>query len=208
MMFHQGSIMKTTIRITLGFSALMIGATVSSSAIAQYYGGLNFAASRYAPSVAAEADAAGFFLANTALDDRRVRYGLRLGYQFSQSLALVSRYSAFDQRDSLSRISRTYGLDLEGRAPLLAGFAFSGSAGIARLRAGSPPGGTGGFYPEFFASAGSRAVTAGRLGLGMQYQVNSSVGLRFDVERYRAFNGSSLGDLGADHLSLGVMLKF
>jgi hypothetical protein len=42
----------------------------------------------------------------------------------------------------------------------------------------------------------------------MQYQVNGSLGLRFDVERYRAINGSGLGDLGADHLSLGVMLKF
>jgi OOP family OmpA-OmpF porin len=208
MMFYQGSIMKKTIRNALGFSTLVIGAAFSGTASAQYYGGLNFTASRYAPDVVGEADAAGFFLTNTALDDRRIRYGLRLGYQFSPTLALVSRYSAFDQRDSLSRVSRSYGLDLESRAPLLAGFAFSGSAGISRLRAGSPYGANGGLYPEFFASAGSRAVTAGRLGLGMQYQVSSSVGLRFDVERYRAFNGSGLGDLGADHLSLGVMLKF
>lgn len=200
--------MKTINRNALGFSALMIGVAASGAASAQYYGGLNFAASRYAPHAAAEADAAGFFLANTALDDRRVRYGLRLGYQFSPSIALVSRYSTFDQRDSLSRISRSDGLEVEVRAPLLAGFALSGSAGVARLRAGSSPGNAGVLYPAFFASQNSRAYNAGRLGVGMQYQVNGSLGLRFDVERYRAFNGSGLGDLGADHLSLGVMLKF
>ena len=200
--------MKIINRNALGFFALLIGVTASGGAGAQYYGGLNFAASRYAPTVVADADAAGFFLANTALDDRRVRYGLRLGYQFSPSIALVSRYSTFDQRDSLSRISRSYGLDVEGRAPLLAGIAFSGSAGLARLRAGSGQGNISGLYPEFFSSPSSRAYNAGRLGLGMQYQVNGSLGLRFDVERYRAINGSGLGDLGADHLSLGVMLKF
>lgn len=200
--------MKTINRNVLGFFALMIGVTASSAASAQYYGGLNFAASRYAPHVVADADGGGFFLANTALDDRRVRYGLRLGYQFSPSIALVSRYSTFDQRDSLSRISRSYGLDVEGRAPLLAGIAFSGSAGLARLRAGAGQGNNSGLYPEFFSNPSSRAYNAGRLGVGMQYQVNGSLGLRFDVERYRAINGSGLGDLGADHLSLGVMLKF
>ena len=200
--------MKTTIRKALGFSALMSVAAGSGVASAQYYGGLNFDLSRYASIARADGaeEGSGFFLTNTALDDHRVRYGLKLGYQFSPRLALISRYSAFDRRDSLSQVSRSYGLDLEGRLPVLAGLAVSGSAGIARLR-GEPVFG-GELYSGLFSTAGSRAYSAGRLGVGMQYQFNGSVGLRFDVERYRAFHGTSLGEPDADHLSLGVMLRF
>ena len=70
--------MKTTIRKALGLSTLMIVAAGSGVASAQYYGGLNFDPSRYAtnaPAGMADADS-GFFVTNTALDDRRVRYGL------------------------------------------------------------------------------------------------------------------------------------
>jgi hypothetical protein len=180
----------------------------SGVASAQYYGGLNFDLSRYASVARVDGAAAnsGFFLTNTALDDHRVRYGLKLGYHFSPQLALISRYSAFDRRDSLSPLSRNYGLDLEGRIPILAGFAVSGSAGIARLR--SEPAFGGEFYSGPFSTPGSRAYSAGRLGVGMQYQFNGSAGLRFDVERYRAFHGTGLGEPDADHLSLGVMLRF
>lgn len=202
--------MKTTIRNALGIAALTVTATGSGIASAQYYGGLNFDLSRYVMSASgdgAEPDT-GFFLVNTALDDRRVRYGLKLGYQLSPRLAWVSRYTEFDRRDSLSPLARSFGFGLDGRAPILAGLSVSGSAGIDRLRAGAAIANGNSLYADFFSNPRSRAYTAGRLGLGMQYQVNSSLGLRFDVERYRALNGSGLGDLGADHLSLGVMLKF
>lgn len=200
--------MKTIIRKALGLSALTMVASASGIAGAQYYGGLNFDLSRYATSArVATSDAdAGFFIANTALDDRRIRYGLKFGYQYSPLIALVSRYSTFERRDSLSPLARSYGLDLEGRLPILAKLAVSGSAGIARLQ--SEPSFGNSFYTGLFSSPGSRAYAAGHLGLGVEYQFNSSVGLRFDVERYRAFNGSGMGDLGADHLSLGVMLRF
>ncbi|MEO8104149.1 MAG: hypothetical protein ABI790_16645, partial [Betaproteobacteria bacterium] len=193
--------MKTRIRKALGLFTLTMVAAGSGIANGQYYGGLNFDLSRYSSLAhpgGSEADT-GFFLANTALDDRRVRYGLKLGYQLSPRIALVSRYSAFDRRDSVSPLARSYGLDLEGNVPVLAGLAISGSAGISRLGSEATYG--SGFYSGLFPSPGSRAYTAGRLGLGMAYQFNSSVGLRFDVERYRALRGSSMGELGADHLS-------
>jgi hypothetical protein len=200
--------MKTTVRKALGLFTLTMVAAGGGSASAQYYGGLNFDLSRYssrAHSANSEADT-GFFLANTALNDRRIRYGLKLGYQLSPRIALVSRYSVFDRRDLVSPLARSYGLDLEGNVPVLAGLALSGSAGISRLGSETTYG--SGFYSGLFPGPGSRAYTAGRLGLGMAYQFNSSIGLRFDVGRYRALHGSGSGDLGADHLSLGVMLKF
>ncbi len=199
--------MKRRIRKALGLAILTVIAAASGAAGAQYHGGLNFDLSRYSTLARGGGDAdSGFFLANTALDDRRVRYGLKLGYQLSPHFALVSRYSAFDRREAVALLSRSYGLDLESRLPVFAGLSVAGSAGISRLR--SEPAVATDFYSSLFSNAGSRATTAGRLALGMQYQFNGSVGLRFDVERYRALNGNNAGDLGADHLGLGVMLRF
>ena len=197
--------MKTIIRKAMRLSTVAIVAAASGVASAQYYGGLNFDPSRSATTANVEA-APGFFVTNTALDDRRIRYGLKLGYQFSPQFAVVSRYSTFDRRDSVSPLAHSYGLDLDGRIPLFAGLALSGSAGVARLNNEATSG--NGYYSVPYSSPGSRAFTAGRLALGMAYQFNGSLGLRFDVERYRPFSGTTIGEPGADHLSLGVMVKF
>ncbi len=199
--------MKTTIRKALGISALIFVAAGSGMASAQYYGGLNFNLPRYGglPGAGSD-DERGFFIASTALDDRRVRYGLKLGYQVAPYLAVVTRYSDFDRRATVSPLVRSYGLDLDSRLPLSARFSISGSAGIARLRNDATFG--GGFYSDLLASSRVKSITAGRLGVGMQYQVNNSLGLRFDVEKYRPTHGSSMGDLDADNVSFGVMLRF
>lgn len=197
--------MKSSASRLLGFLTLIMVGAGSGAASAQYYGGLNFDSARYSQAALA-APEAGFFLANTALDDHRVRYGLKLGYQLSPRFALVSRYSMFDRRELFTPLVRSYGLDVESHVPLLAGLAVSGSAGIARLGSGAASG--TGFYSGLLSNPVSRAYTAGHLGLGMQYQFNGSLGLRFDVERYRALSGANIGDLGADHLSLGVMVRF
>lgn len=202
--------MKITIRKALGLSTLIFVVAGSGVAGAQYHGGLNFDLSRYAATADTvnTATAPGFFIASTALDDRRVRYGLKLGYQIAPYLAVAGRYSEFDRRDTISPLARGYGFDLDGRLPLFARFSLSGSAGIARLRGETTFG--GGFYPGLLSTSmpASRAHTAGRLGLGMQYQVNNSLGLRFDVESYRSLHGASMRDLDADHLSFGVMVRF
>jgi OOP family OmpA-OmpF porin len=199
--------MKTTIRKALGLSTLIFVAAGSGAAGAQYYGGLNFNLPRYGTVASVDRDEdGGFFIASTALDDRRVRYGLRLGYQVAPYLAVVSRYSDFDRRGTSSPLVRSYGIDLDSRIPLSARFSISGSAGVGKVRTETSFG--GGFYPDLLASSGARAYTAGRLGLGMQYQVNNSLGIRFDVEKYRPLHGSSMGELDADHVSFGVTLRF
>ena len=103
--------MKTTIRKALGLSSLIFVAAGSGVSGAQYYGGLNFNLPRYSAAIDAGDDDRGFFIASTALDDRRVRYGLKLGYQVSPYLAVVSRYSDFDRRGTVSPLSRSYGLE-------------------------------------------------------------------------------------------------
>ena len=194
----------------LSFSSLAFIAAGSSTAHAQYYGGLNLSAAQFGILPTITAEDPGFFITSTALDDHRIRYGLKLGYKVAPFVSVVTRYSDYDRRDSISRLSRNYGVDLESRLPISSRFSITGSAGFARLR--SDPNFDGAYFPDLLGniggSAGSRAYAAGRLGLGMEYQWTNSLGLRFNVERYRALHGTGMGDLDADHVSFGVTVRF
>ena len=90
--------------------------------------------------------------------------------------------------------------------PLAERFSLYASAGAVRLSGDSTLGGQ--YYGGFAGSSISRAVNAARLGLGLQYQFSNSLGLRFDVERYRALGTNQLGAFDADNVSLGVSVKF
>jgi len=198
--------MKRIIRKAMGASALVFVAAGSSAASAQYYGGLNLSAAQFGILDEIAGDDSGFFIASTALDDRRIRYGLKLGYKVAPYLAIVSRYADFDRRDTTSRLSRNFGIELESRLPLSSRFSVTGSAGMARLR--SEPNFGGSFLPDLLSNVGSRAYSAGRFGIGMEYQWSNSLGLRFNAERYRALHGASMGDLDADHVTFGVTVRF
>lgn len=212
----SSSPVRTFRRSRISFSALFSVASLafvaggSGTAQAQYYGGINFSAAQFGilPTVVAEDP--GFFITSTALDDHRIRYGLKLGYKVAPFLSVVTRYADYDRRDSISRLSRNYGIDLESRLPISSRFSITGSAGFARLR--SDPNFDGAYFPGLLGnmggSAGSRAYSAGRLGLGMEYQWTNSLGLRFNVDRYRALHGTGMGDLDADHVSFGVTVRF
>lgn len=197
--------MKSRTTSTLALLALVLA---GGNAHAQYRGGLNFEMLRYSPERVAgmPLPELGFFIANTALDDRRTRYGLRLGYQLNPQLALVTHAALFDKRESALLPARRYGLDLVGTVPLAERFSLYASAGAVRLSGDSTLGGQ--YYGGFAGSSISRAVNAARLGLGLQYQFSNSLGLRFDVERYRALGTNQLGAFDADNVSLGVSVKF
>jgi OOP family OmpA-OmpF porin len=201
----MGFKMKTNTLTLLGIASLTL---LSGGAHAQYYGGLNFDALRYSPERVAGVPLPelGFFIANTALDDRRMRYGLRLGYHLSPHLAVVTHAALFDKRESALLPTRRYGLDLVGTVPLAERFSLYASAGAVRLNGDNSVGGQ--YYGGFPGSSITRAVNAAKLGLGLQYQFSNSLGLRFDVERYRAMGTAQIGAFDADNVSLGVSLKF
>ncbi len=188
--------------------ALLALALAGGNAHAQYRGGFNFDTLRYTPERVAGVPLPelGFFIANTALDDRRSRYGLQLGYRLSPQLALVTHAALFDKRESALLPARRYGLDLVGTVPVAERFSLYASAGAVRLSGDSYLGGQ--YYGGFAGSSVSRAVNAARLGLGLQYQFSNSLGLRFDVERYRALGTTQPGAFDADNVSLGVSLRF
>ena len=90
--------MKTTISRSVLQAAMVALAAASGAAQAQYYGGLMLDPARL--SVAANLSGLpehGFHVANPALEDNRIRYGLKLGYPLNSRWGLVANYSQFDR---------------------------------------------------------------------------------------------------------------
>ena len=209
-------------RKTIGIfaSGIFAGAGVlCGSAQAQYYGGIDFmraAGVSFGATLAPTFDAT-----STALDDRRMRYGFKLDVPLTSSFSLVGNYLQVDRRNNLFlsigeshnevATSRQYGLDLVGKVSVFNRLVLSGSAGVARMRGDTPFGVTA---PGLFPNPAARALSAGKVGVGVQYNFSNGLGLRFEADRYRAlsgasgFHGTNSGDLDADSFSFGVLLKF
>jgi hypothetical protein len=203
---------------TIVISAL--SAILSVPAHAQYYGGLPLSAVQ--GTLAADAGNLLFRsrLFGTAETLENGRTDLRVGYRFSSHLvphlALVGQYAdtsrwggkafTLDGAPSPPRTS-SYGLDLVGTLPIFSRLSLSGSAGVARVHADSV---FGGGIPIGLLGSDGRSTSAGRLGLGVQYDFNRSLGFRFGVERYRNLNGSAyIGNtLEADTFSFGMRVRF
>ncbi|HEX4859472.1 MAG TPA: outer membrane beta-barrel protein [Usitatibacteraceae bacterium] len=190
------------------FSQCLAGAAmlaVCGTAGAQYYGGIRFSPDPGHETVVPSR----FFVTSTALDDGRVRYGLRLGYRLDPTFSLESHYSLLDPKESTLAPTRRYGFDLTSRVKLWDRIGLVGSAGIARLHGDAGPSANGGMLPSsYLGSLVSRTATVGRVGVGMSYQVTDSLGLRLDVERYRALGGGNIGAFATDNVSFGVSLRF
>ena len=201
------------------FSALV--AAVGAPAHAQYYGGLPLTSVR--SSLPADAGnllfGAHFFSGADALAMGGT--DLKFGYRFSSNLvppiALVGQYADVT-RWSGQRISLTpsqaapktssYGLDLVGTLPIFDRLSLSGSAGVARVRADTV---FGGALPIGLVHRNDgRYTSAGRVGLGVQYDLSRSLGFRFGVERYRNLNGSAHNgaDLDGDTFTFGIRIRF
>ena len=92
--------------------------------------------------------------------------------------------------------------------PVFDRLSLSGSAGIARVRADTV---FGGALPiGLLGSSDGRYTSATRMGLGVQYDFNRSLGLKFGVERYRNLNGSNYGgtNIDADTFTFGLRIRF
>ena len=92
--------------------------------------------------------------------------------------------------------------------PISDRLALTGNAGIARVRAdtvfgGAPPIG-------LLGSSEGRYTSASRMGVGVKYDFNRSLGLNFGVERYRYLNGSNYSgaNLDADTFTFGLRIRF
>ena len=211
-----------TIKIVL-LSTLGVALAVSLSAPthAQYYGGLPLNAVR--GTLPTDANNLLFeprlFSAAETLDNGGT--DLKFGYRFSSSLmphlAVVGQYAdatrwggqklLFGPTQSVQR-SNSYGLDLVGSLPLFDRLSVTGNAGLARVRADSIFGGAAPI--GLLGESASRYTSAARVGLGVQYDLNRSLGFRFGLERYRNLNGNTFAgnDLDGDTFSFGIRIRF
>ncbi|MBL8520151.1 MAG: outer membrane beta-barrel protein [Betaproteobacteria bacterium] len=175
-----------------------------AAAHAQYFGGIDFM--KEPPALVAPVSP--FFITSTALDDGRLRYGLRLGYRLNPLFSVESHYASLDRKAGTLVPDRRYGLDLTSRVTLWDKLHLSGSVGAARLHRDAGPVGNGVPSISYLGSLSPLSANVARIGVGMSYQVTDSLGLRLDLERYRALGGANIGAFSTDNVSFGVSLRF
>ena len=211
---------KITTILAGALSAAMFAIT-SMPVAAQYYGGLPLGAVK--ATLPEDVNNLLFrsrvFAAADGLENGGAE--LKVGYRFSSHVvphfALVGQYvanprwggqrTAFDGGHAAKK-TNSYGLDLVGTLPLFDRLSITANAGVARVRADTV---FGGEVPIGLLNSGSGAYTsAGRVGLGVQYDFSRRLGFRFGVERYRNLNGNAYsgGNADADTFSFGMRIRF
>jgi len=145
--------------------------------------------------------------------------GMKLGYRFTPYFSVEGRFagnyddrtagrSAFNSLDIFQRNvsatrAKSMGLDLVGSLPIFKSLSLEGRAGFRAEQNGSEASLNG----ITISAANPRAVNTGALGVGVQYNFNSSLGLRFEVERSRKFFHDR-GSLDAENVTFGVYWRF
>jgi opacity protein-like surface antigen len=152
--------------------------------------------------------------------------GIKLGYRFTPYFSVEGRLTErtgaslsntlFRSELSAPRTRETsMGLDLVGTLPVMKNLSLQGRAGLRNdstqsVFAGSTQS-TQLSSPRIFSvSTPTTAGLAGALGLGVQYNFNTSLGLRFEVERSRKFfHDRFAGEAdSANSVSFGVLWRF
>jgi len=205
----------------LMISAALTAATMAPTAFAQYYGGvvLSGGQTRSAfgfngaekPSEMVDLNQLSRGLSLSS----EPSMGMKLGYRFTPYFSVEGRYagnysarSAFNsldifQRDVPAARAKSMGLDLVGSLPIFKSLSLEGRAGFRSEQNGAESTLNG----IATSVATSRAVNTGALGVGVQYNFNSSLGLRFEVERSRKFFHDR-GNLDAENVTFGVYWRF
>lgn len=208
-------------RTIIIIAVIAFGFTMSAPTHAQYFGGLPLNSVRATlPSDAGNLlFGSRFFSGAESLDNGGTE--LKFGYRFTSNLlphiALAGQYTdanrwggkrvSFDGSTAVRKTS-SYGLDLVSTLPISDRLSLTGNAGIARVRADTV---FGGALPiGLLGSSDGRYTSASRMGLGVKYDFNRSLGLKFGVERYRNLNGGNFGgaNLDADTFTFGLRIRF
>ena len=214
--------MKKLIK-TAGVLGLMSFAVMSSAFAAEkdnfWYLGGNIGQSRAKiddASISSALKGAGF---NSSIDDRDKSNAFKLlgGYQFNKNFAVEGGY--FNLGDfgytattvpagSLTGKIRLQGLNIDGvgMLPLSDKFSLFGRLGLQYAQAQDDFSSTGAVPPPSSSSTNKNAFNY-KAGLGVQYDFNSSLGMRLEAERYR-INDASGNDGDINMYSLGLVYRF
>lgn len=195
--------------------------TFAASAHAQLYVGVAAGQSKAGINggdIASQLLDLGFTSPSVSLSDKNTSYGLKLGYQIIPSLAVEGNYTDLGKFSYQANVVPTgslntdfkvkgYGLDLVGTLPIFDKFSLIGRAGVQRMKTDGVFSASGSI--DLATSGASQTSTAGKLGLGVQYDLSKNLGLRLEVERFRKLGGNALGSaFDADNYSVGILFKF
>jgi OmpA-OmpF porin, OOP family len=146
--------------------------------------------------------------------------GIKLGYRFNSYFSVEGRYidrapttldrtvfgRSLSGRDvnNVAQREKSLGLDLVGTLPLMNALSLQGRAGVRSELVDRSD------VLNIGASRLFTPVTAGVVGIGLHYNFNRSLGLRFDAERIRKYSSDRFAGEPdyASNVSLGVLWRF
>lgn len=193
----------------------VVAATLTPAAYAQYYGGVVLSGAQARSEFGFNGGEKSSELVDLYQLSRGLTIspepsvGMKLGYRFTPYFSVEGRYADrvltnttrnLFQRDGMAIREQSMGLNLVGSLPIFKALLLEGRAGFrTETFNGTETVGT--------SALGQRAMNTGALGVGVQYNFNSSVGLRFEVERSRKFF-SDRGNNDAENIMFGVHWRF
>jgi hypothetical protein len=213
---EDAGIMKTKKHLWLCL-ALFAASLSLAPAHAQYYGGLKLKPVEQSVFDGEYTGIPGLF--SSTANPGQGRYGLRLNYRVAPHLAVEGGYAELGRPPFMGANAfspnrpRASGFDVGvvGTLPVFDKFSLLGRASVSRLNgvSGIDLASMQAFNLDAVYPAGLRSGTAGRMALGLQYDFNRSLGLRFEMVRRHAFGGNQLiGESDSDGFSFGVSFKF
>lgn len=148
-------------------------------------------------------------------DEKDTAYKLFGGYQFNRNIALEGGYydlgktsfSSTTPAGAFNGSTRRHGLnlDLVGTLPITERFSVLGRVGAAHGRTRSSYSGDGATAAGVQGTKDSK--TDVKVGLGVQYELNRSMWLRAEIERYRVKTASA-GRTNVDVVTVGLVFPF
>jgi len=209
---------KTKLLLTI---SLLAFAGVASAQQSGFYGGIslgqakaNSSTGAFDNALTASGSISGL---SSTLDNKDEGFKLRLGYQLSEIMAVEGGYVDFGK----AKYSGTYtvpgagsangqmetrgvNFDLLRRLPINRDFSVFAKGGLLLSREESKVSSADGTV----ATSNTATTLRPGLGLGAEYALSKSVGLRAEWERYYNVGNSSTGKGDVDLLSAGVNLRF
>jgi OmpA-OmpF porin, OOP family len=205
-------------------AALVAGST---AALAQqtnkpWYGGVSIGQSKVKIEDNAFGTPAGFTTAGTSKDETDTGYKIFVGYRFNQNFAVEGGWTDFGKFNVSQRFTVPAGssvnasfkasgvhVDAVGIWPLQNNFSLFGKVGgiYTEMKTSLSTSGGIAFVPGVNTSPKKSELNL-KLGLGAQYDINQSIGVRAEWERASKVGDSSTGEADIDLLSVGLVYRF
>jgi OmpA-OmpF porin, OOP family len=204
-------------------SALLLSAVALSPLVAHagnnWYGVVSVGQSTYDASKSETDEAlsdAGLTLLSSKLNDSDTGLKFQAGYQFTPNFAVEGGYVDLGRANykvdlvggnaKVDLHAYGFNVDAVGVLPLGAGFSVFAKAGVIFARVDSDlsvNGGNGSYSDD--ASKNSFKPT---LGLGAAYELNETLSLRIEYERFSKLESSDDGEGDIDLATLGLVARF